>query len=70
MNKFLNIRQIHTGGYNPRGNAIVERLMHTLNAMLCKCDDTTYKNIEVFLPAIAFAHNTTYIPALQCTPFE
>ena len=70
MNKFLGIRQIHTGGYNPRGNAIAERFMQTLNAMLRKCDDKTYKNIEVFLPAIAFAHNTTYNSTLQCTPFE
>jgi hypothetical protein len=30
MNHYLGVKQITTGGYNPRGNAIVERFMHTL----------------------------------------
>ncbi len=30
MNHYLGVEQITTGGYNPRGNAIVELFMHTL----------------------------------------
>ncbi len=33
MNHNLGVEQITTGGYNPRGNAIVERFMHTLGHM-------------------------------------
>ncbi len=30
MNRYLGVEQITTGGYKPRGNAIVERFTHTL----------------------------------------
>ncbi len=44
--------------------------MQLLNGCLTKCDDSQYKNIKDFLPAIAFAHNTTFNSAINCTPFE
>ena len=44
--------------------------MQTLNAMLRKCNNDSYDNIKDYLPAIAFAHNTTYNSVLECTPFE
>ncbi len=33
-------------------------------------DDAQYKNMKGFLPAIAFAHNTAFNSAINCTPFE
>ncbi len=30
ISHYLGVEQITTGGYNPRGNAIVERFMHAL----------------------------------------
>lgn len=70
MNRYLGIRQVTTGGHNPRSNAVVERVMQLLNACLTKCDDSQYKNVKDYLPAIAFAHNTTFHSAINCTPFE
>ena len=68
LNLYLGIEHISTGGYNARANAVVERFMQTLNSMLRTCDDKTYKDIKNFLPAIAFAHNTTYNSVLEATP--
>ena len=70
MNQYLGIKQITTGGYNPRSNAMVERFMQHLTACLTKCDDSQYKNIKDYLPAIAFAHNTAFNSAINCSPFE
>jgi transposase InsO family protein len=70
MNQYLGIKQITTGGYNPRSNAVVERFMQHLTACLTKCDDSQYKNIKDYLPAIAFAHNTAFNSAINCSPFE
>jgi hypothetical protein len=44
--------------------------MQHLTECLTKCDDTQYKNIKDNLPAIAFAHNTTFNSAINCSPFE
>ena len=70
MNIYLGIEQITTGGYNARGNATVERFMQTLTANLTNCSDDEYKNVELYLQAIAFAHNTSFSSTLNCTPFE
>ena len=70
MNRYLGIEQITTGSHNPRSNAVVERFMQHLNGCLTKCDDSQYKNMKDFLPAIAFAHNTAFNSAINCTPFE
>ena len=70
MNQYLGIKQITTGGHNPRSNALVERFMQHLTGCLTKCDDTQYNNIKDYLPAIAFAHNTAFNSAINCSPFE
>ena len=44
--------------------------MQTLTANLTKCSDDEYKNIGMYLQAIAFAHNTSFSSTLNCTPFE
>ena len=70
MNTYLKIQQVTTGGHNPRSNAVVERFMQHLTACLTKCDDSQYGNMRDYLPAIAFAHNTAFSSAINCTPFE
>ena len=70
MNQYLGITQITTGGHNPRSNAVVERFMQHLTGCLTKCDDSQYKSIKDYLPAIAFAHNTAFNSAINCSPFE
>jgi len=70
MNRYLGIVQVTTGSHNPRSNAVVERFMQHLNGCLTKCDDTQYNNMRDYLPAIAFAHNTAFNSAINCTPFE
>ena len=69
--KYLNIHQIRTGGHNPRGNAICERVNQSLGAMIRKLNDYEYGKLEMLsLPAFQFALNTTYNSAIGCTPFE
>ena len=70
MTKYLGIEQIVTGGHNPRGNAICERVNQTLGAMLRKLSDTEYANIKEILPSLQFTVNTTHQPSIECTPFE
>ena len=70
MNQYLGIKQVTTGGHNPRSNATVERFMQHLTGCLTKCDDSQYRNIKDYLPAIAFAHNTAFNSAINCSPFE
>ena len=70
INSYLNITHLRTGGHNPRGNSICERVNQTIGAMLRKCSDKQYANIKDYLPCMAFAINCTYSSALNCTPFE
>jgi hypothetical protein len=70
MNRYLGITQVTTASHIPRSNAVVERFMQHLNGCLTKCDDTQYNNMQDYLPAIAFAHNTAFNSAINCTPFE
>ncbi len=70
MNHYLGVEQITTGGYNPRGNAIVERFMHTLGHMLRIALNDEYNNLKDYLQCIAFAHNCTYSSVIERTPFE
>ena len=39
LNTYLCIDQVKTGGYNPRGNSICERVNQTIGSVLRKCDD-------------------------------
>jgi hypothetical protein len=66
----LDIGQIVTGGHNPRGNAICERVNQTLGAMIRKISDLDYKDLKSFLPTFEFMINTTLSSATKCTPFE
>jgi hypothetical protein len=69
--QYLDITQIVTGGHNPRGNAICERVNQTLGAMIRKkLSDLDYKELKNFLPSFEFMINTTLSSATKCTPFE
>jgi transposase InsO family protein len=68
--QYLDINQIVTGGHNPRGNAICERVNQTLGAMIRKLSDLDYKDLKSFLPSFEFMINTTLSSATKCTPFE
>jgi hypothetical protein len=45
MNNCLGVEQITTGGYNPRGDAIVKRFMHTPGHMLRIASNDEYNNL-------------------------
>jgi hypothetical protein len=68
---YLKIDQIRTGGHNPRGNSICERVNQSLGSMIRKLTDQEYKQMKTLaLPAFQFALNTTFSSAIGCTPFE
>jgi hypothetical protein len=67
---YLDIAQIVTGGHNPRGNAICERVNQTLRAMIRKLSDLDYKDLKKILPSFEFMINTTLSSATKRTPFE
>ena len=48
--QYLDITQMVTGGHNPRGNAICERVNQTLGAMIRKLSDLDYKDLRNFPP--------------------
>jgi hypothetical protein len=68
--QYLDISQIVTGGHNPRGNAVCERINQTLGAMIRKLSDLDDKVLKSFLPSFEFTINTTLSSATKCTPFE
>ena len=70
MCTYLGIDQIVTGGHNPRGNSICERVNQTLGSMIRKMSDEDYKNLKDLLPALEHAINVTCNSAIGCTPFE
>jgi hypothetical protein len=57
--QYLDISQIVTGGHNPRGNAICERVNQTLGAMIRKLSDSNYKDLKGFPSSFEFMINTT-----------
>jgi hypothetical protein len=69
--EYLKIDQIRTGGHNPRGNSICERVNQSIGSMIRKLSDKEYKQLKtIALPAFQFAINTTFNSAIGCTPFE
>jgi transposase InsO family protein len=69
--EYLKISQIRTGGHNPRGNSICERVNQSIGSMIRKLSDQEYKQLKrIAIPAFQFALNTTFNSAIGCTPFE
>ncbi len=59
--EYLKISQIRTGGHNPRGNSICERVNQSIGSMIRKLTDQEYKQLKsIALPAFQFALNTTF----------
>jgi transposase InsO family protein len=68
---YLNIKQIVTGGHNPRGNAICERANQTLGKMIRKLSDKEYNTLKTLaLPVFQYAMNITPYYSIVCSPFE
>ncbi len=68
---YLNIKQIATGGHNPRGNAICERANQTLGNMIRKLTDKEYSTLKTLaLPVFQYAMNITPHSSIGCSPFE
>ncbi len=68
---YLNIKQIVTGGRNPRGNAICERANQTLGNMIRKLTDKEYSTLNTLaLPALEYAMNITPHSSIGCSLFE
>jgi hypothetical protein len=44
--EYLKISQIRTGGHNPRGNSICERVNHSIGSMIRKLTDQEYKQLK------------------------
>ena len=44
--------------------------MHSLGQMLRISSKSEYDGIQDYVQCMAFAHNCTYSPVLDCTPFE
>jgi transposase InsO family protein len=68
--EYLGITQIVTGGHNPKGNSICERVNQTLGNMIRKLNDDEYKQVQNLIPALEFAYNTTLSSVLNVSPFE
>jgi transposase InsO family protein len=68
--QYLDIAHIVTGGHNPRGNAMCERINQTLGSMIRKPSDLDYKDLKKILPSFEFMINTTLSSATKRTPFE
>ncbi len=68
---YLNIKQIVTGGHNPRGNAICETANQTLGNMIRKLSDKEYNTLKTLaLPAFQYAMNITPHSSIGYSPFE
>jgi transposase InsO family protein len=69
--EYRKISQIRTGGHNPRGNSICERVNQSIGSMIRKLSDQEYKHLKrIVIPAFQFALNTTFNSAIGCTPFK
>jgi len=66
----LNVRHTTTTPAHPQCNAAVEVFNKTVKKYLNSyVDDSTF-NWEDFIPALAFAYNTSYHSTISTTPFE
>ena len=59
-----------TGGYLPQGNSTMERFWDFFALCLRQMSGKEYKNIKRYLPAIAWAWNSTISDSLSVRPFK
>ena len=66
----MNIRQINTRGYNPRGNAAVERVMRYLNACFSGLTDAQYRDWPWYLSTIRAAWDDHVVDGMGTSPYQ
>jgi hypothetical protein len=69
MCRRLGIKKIQTSPYHPQTNAHAERFNRYLNTAMRMYVDSTLKNWDDYLPAIAFAYRSGFSEAIGTTPF-
>jgi transposase InsO family protein len=67
--KQLGIRKLSTTAYHPQCNGKVERFMQELAGMLAMCASSTRADWHLWLPHVAFSHNSAFNRNTGTTPF-
>ena len=65
----MGIARVTTAGYNPTGNATVERFHRYLGASLCIIYDKKLPNWDDYLPAVLFSYRASVNEATGYSPF-
>jgi hypothetical protein len=65
----LGIRKLSTTAYHPQCNGKVERFMQELAGMLAMCASNAQADWHLWLPHVAFSHNTAFNRHTGTTPF-
>ena len=63
------VRKMYSTPYHPQGNSVVESYMRTLKKGLAALVSEDGKDWDLFLPAVALAHNSTPHVATGFSPF-
>eukprot|EP00042_Codosiga_hollandica_P056722 m.825160 g.825160 ORF g.825160 m.825160 type:complete len:741 (-) comp59408_c0_seq46:1335-3557(-) len=63
-------KKIFTTSYHPQGDAVVERMNGTLQAMLSKVTNDNKDDWDLHLSSMCLAHNSSFVAAIETTPFE
>jgi exodeoxyribonuclease III len=66
----LGIMKVATSGYNPRGNAAVERFHRYLNAALCIIYEKKQPDWDDYIPPIVFSYRTSVNDTTGFSPFK
>jgi hypothetical protein len=65
----LGVRKLSTTAYHPQCNGKVERFMQELAGMLAMCASSAKADWHLWLPHVAFSHNTAFNRHTGTTPF-
>ena len=65
----IGVRKLYSTPYHPQGNSVVESYMRTLKKGLAALVSEDGKDWDLFLPAVAMAHNATPHIATGYSPF-
>ena len=65
----LGIAKVSTSGYNPRGNAAVERFHRYLNASLCIIYEKKQPDWDDYIPPVLFSYRAATSESTGFSPF-
>jgi transposase InsO family protein len=65
----LGISKVATAGYNPTGNAVVERFHRYLGASLCIVYEKKLPNWDDYLPAVLFSYRVSVNESTGYSPY-